>query len=463
VDSSSPVTPGDVVLKKYRVERLLGIGAMGIVAEATHLALDQRVAIKFMLPGKDAGGEQYARFIREARASVRLTSPHVTRVFDVGALDSGAPYMVMELLHGRDLDAVLKQRGPLPFAEAAELILQACEALAEAHAIGIVHRDVKPSNLFLTKAKDGTPCVKVIDFGISKSTTESLKLTQKEEILGSPSYMSPEQMRSSDVDARSDVWALGATLYELVAGAPPFSAHGIQELCAKVWFEPPTPLVTYRPDAPPAFAQVLAQCLEKDRERRWPSVAAFAAALAPHAPPRAAVYVGRVAFALGEQAEPARPTIELTPPPGARSGSVFSLGSTARAVVAPVGATRPRRGTAAAILGIAMGVLFLGAAGVVGWQIHREPVPAASASSVPGAAASSASLPPAPPRDAPAAMVTSIPAPDAGAPVEPSAKPSVSAATPSAPRAPKSKPPSPGPTPAPQAPAPRPKSTTYDQ
>jgi serine/threonine protein kinase len=250
VDSSSPVTPGDVVLKKYRVERLLGMGAMGIVAEATHLALDQRVAIKFMLPGRDTGGEQHARFIREARASVRLTSPHVTRVFDVGALDSGAPYMVMELLNGKDLDAVLKQRGPLPFDEAAELILQACEALAEAHAIGIVHRDVKPSNLFLTKAKDGTPCVKVIDFGISKPSHEALKLTQKEEILGSPLYMSPEQMRSSaDVDARSDVWSLGATLYELVAGVPPFDARGIQELCAKVWFEPPTPLVTHRPDA----------------------------------------------------------------------------------------------------------------------------------------------------------------------------------------------------------------------
>ena len=175
MDSSSPVTPGDVVLKKYRVERLLGMGAMGIVAEATHLALDQRVAIKFMLPGKDTGGDQYARFIREARASVRLTTPHVTRVFDVGALDSGAPYMVMELLNGRDLDAVLKVRGPLPIDEAAELILQACEALAEAHAIGIVHRDLKPANLFLTKAKDGTPCVKVIDFGISKASHESLE------------------------------------------------------------------------------------------------------------------------------------------------------------------------------------------------------------------------------------------------------------------------------------------------
>jgi tRNA A-37 threonylcarbamoyl transferase component Bud32 len=405
VENSSPVTPGDVVLKKYRVERLLGMGAMGIVAEATHLALDQRVAIKFMLPGKDTGGDQYARFIREARASVRLTTPHVTRVFDVGALDSGAPYMVMELLNGRDLDAVLKVRGPLPVDEAAELILQACEALAEAHAIGIVHRDIKPANLFLTRTKTGAPCLKVIDFGISKASNEALKLTQMQEILGSPLYMSPEQMKSSaNVDARSDIWSLGATLYELVAGVPPFDAKGIQELCAKVWFEPPTPLATRRPDVPASFAQIVERCLEKDRDRRWNSVVGLAAALAPHAPPRAAEYVERVAAALGEHAEAARPTIELTPALPQRGDLGRSGTSKLGALSIDGGTARPKQRAGAVLAMLVLAMVVLAAAGVMWWRTKKAPEPIAlsavpAQSTPPGGSSAEVPAPPDPRRE----------------------------------------------------------------
>jgi serine/threonine-protein kinase len=460
MDSAPHVSPGEVVLKKYRVERLLGMGAMGIVAEATHLGLDQRVAIKFMLPGKDPGGDQYARFIREARASVRLTSPHVARVLDVGALDSGAPYMVMELLQGRDLEAVLRERGPLPIDEAAELILQACEAVAEAHAIGIVHRDLKPANLFLTRTKSGLPCVKVIDFGISKASNDTLKLTQREEILGSPLYMSPEQMRSSAaVDARSDVWALGATLYQLIAGTTPFDARVIQELCAKVWFEPYTPLAQRRPDAPPAFDQgVIARCLEKDREKRFQSALDLARALAPYAPPRAAGYVERVAAALGDPAEAARAAVELAATEAARA----PLGSTARAVVSQAEKAATGRSKIAAAIGIALGVLVLGAAGVVGWERRRDPTPAAAVSSVPPPGASSAPIPTAQQRDEPAPQPGAAPTVDAAAPIAPTATPSATAA---ASKTSKARPASPAapPTAMPQTPAPKPKPNLYDE
>ena len=362
---ASPVKTGDMLAGKYRVEKLLGMGAMGVVVAATHVALKQRVALKFMLPGKAAGQEQHARFLREAQAAVRLRTQHVARVSDVGTLESGAPYMVMELLDGRDLEAVLHERGPLPIAEAVDYVLQACEAVAEAHALGIVHRDLKPANLFLTTGLDGKPCVKVLDFGISKHSGE-VKLTQEEAVLGSPLYMSPEQIRSSgNVDARSDVWALGVVLYELVAGWTPFHAERIMELVTKVNFEPPTPLAKYRPDAPSTLEAVLGQCLEKDRDRRMPSVAAFAAALVPYgSAPHAAIYAERVAAVLGEQFEPARPTAVFMPEPPApaEQSSSTAVGATANAltrssVTAPA---RPSRAWVFVAAALALGVVAVG-------------------------------------------------------------------------------------------------------
>src|SRR5262245_57586046 len=151
------VKEGDVLAGKYRIERVLGEGGMGVVVAAMHLQLDERVAIKFLLPGALHNPEAVARFAREARAAVKIKSEHVARVSDVGTLETGAPYMVMEFLQGRDLSAVLAQNGAFPLADAAEFVLQACEALAEAHALGIVHRDLKPANLFLANRADGSP------------------------------------------------------------------------------------------------------------------------------------------------------------------------------------------------------------------------------------------------------------------------------------------------------------------
>ncbi|HEY6462672.1 MAG TPA: serine/threonine-protein kinase, partial [Polyangiaceae bacterium] len=219
-------TPGLVVAGKYCVERVIGEGGMGIVVAATHEGLDQRVAIKFLLPDAMRNDDVVERFLREAKVAARVNSEYVARVTDVGKTEpDGIPFIVMEYLEGQDLGQMIDESGPLPLEEAAEIGLQACEALVEVHGAGIIHRDLKPSNLFVTRRADGSPCLKLLDFGISKFTShpsdESADpaLTATATIMGSPSYMSPEQLKSTkEVDSRTDVWALGAVLYEAFTG-----------------------------------------------------------------------------------------------------------------------------------------------------------------------------------------------------------------------------------------------------
>ena len=198
-----------IIAGKYRVESTLGFGGMGVVLAARHLQLDERVAIKVLRDDVTVDAEHVARFLREAQAAVRLKSEHVARILDVGTLPDGKPYMVMELLEGLDLGRLLQDQGQLARPLAVDLVLQTCDALAEAHAIGIVHRDIKPTNLFITSRRDGSPLLKVLDFGISKAqSTAELSLTQTSSMLGTPAYMSPEQMRSArNADARSDLWS----------------------------------------------------------------------------------------------------------------------------------------------------------------------------------------------------------------------------------------------------------------
>src|SRR6187455_1956003 len=167
-DKHATLKPGVVLAGKFRIERVLGQGGMGVVVAAHHLQLDEHVALKFLLPDALDNAEAVARFAREARAAVKIKSEHVARVTDVGRLDNGSPYMVMEYLNGTDLGDLVKSKGQLPVRDAVEFVLQACEAVAEAHALGIVHRDLKPKNLFLTRGVSGKPLVKVLDFGISK-------------------------------------------------------------------------------------------------------------------------------------------------------------------------------------------------------------------------------------------------------------------------------------------------------
>ena len=283
------VAAGDVVAGKYRIDRVIGAGGMGVVFAATHLALDERVALKFLLPEAAADAVTVARFLREGRAAAKIRSEHVARVFDVGKTEDGAAYLVMEHLEGQDLRALLRDHGKLPAASAVDFVLMACEALAEAHAAGIVHRDLKPSNLFLTQRADGSPCVKVLDFGISKIAAAGafeadMTMTGTSSLLGSPRYMSPEQMTCSrDVDARSDVWALGVILHELMTGERPYAGANIPELCMNIAGSSPTPLRGHLPDAPEGLERAITKCLARDRDLRHADVAELAMSIVPWA------------------------------------------------------------------------------------------------------------------------------------------------------------------------------------
>ncbi|WP_437725063.1 protein kinase domain-containing protein [Sorangium sp. So ce861] len=295
--SLAPVEPGTVLAGKYRVERIIGQGGMGVVVEARHIVLDERVALKFLLPAFTEHPEGSARFLREAKAGMRIKSEHVARVSDVGTLENGAPYMVMELLTGSDLARLLRDQGVLGLEDAVDYIVQGSEAIAEAHGLGIVHRDLKPANLFLTARADGSPLVKVLDFGISKMTTGAVDvLTGTDAALGSALYMSPEQMRQTrSVDHRTDIYALGVSLYELLAGRQPYYAETLPQLCSEVLTGTPTPLRDLRPDAPVPLAMVLEKAYARDREQRYASVAELVVALAPFAPARTYPTLVRIA------------------------------------------------------------------------------------------------------------------------------------------------------------------------
>ncbi len=278
--------PGTILLAKYRVEHLLGQGGMGVVVAARHLKLGELFAIKLMLPAALHNPEAVERFLREARAASKLKGEHVARVTDVDTFPDGLPYMVMEHLTGQDLSKVLDQRGTLSVEETALYVYQASEAIAEAHAKHIIHRDLKPSNLFLTQRANGTPCIKVLDFGISKDVDPNAKvakkLTQTGLMFGSPSYMPPEQMRNvKAVDTRTDIWALGMILYECVTGQVAFDANEFTELIAKVISDAPVAPSHLRPGLPPQFESIILKCLEKNPDRRFGSVRELMAALQP--------------------------------------------------------------------------------------------------------------------------------------------------------------------------------------
>jgi serine/threonine protein kinase len=276
-------SPGDILLGKYRAEGVLGRGGMGVVVAARHLSLDERVAIKFLLPDRLGDDESIQRFLREARAAVRIRSQHIARVTDVGTMENGAPYMIMEYLEGRNLQDVVAQDGPLPVALVVDLVLQASEALAEAHAQGIIHRDVKPSNLFLSRHADGSACVKVLDFGISKMPgSHDHALTRTGAVFGSPLYMSPEQLRSArDVDARTDIYSVGVVLYQSLTGRVPFAADDLPQLVYKIMNEAPVSPRALRAEIPATLEQAILTAMARDRESRFPTIADLASAIAP--------------------------------------------------------------------------------------------------------------------------------------------------------------------------------------
>lgn len=288
---------GSVIADKYRVVHKIGEGGYGVVLACDHLQMPSRVAIKVLK--NSASDIALERFYREARVLAQMQSDHVTRVYDVGALASGEPYLVMELLEGTDLSKMRKTRGALPVAEAVDYVLQACVGIAEAHLEGVIHRDIKPANLFVATLKDQRRVVKVLDFGISKANEAAsgpgTALTETGAMFGSPRFMSPEQLRSTkDVDERGDIWSLAMTLYELLAGKPAFHAPNMADLVMKILGERPAPLPVVAPHVPDALDAVIRKCIERDPAARYPSIAALAVALAPFSPERGGWWVERI-------------------------------------------------------------------------------------------------------------------------------------------------------------------------
>jgi serine/threonine-protein kinase len=280
------VREGDVLAGKYRVERIPGRSGLGVVVQVRHLELGQEVTLKFLVPDACAYPEFVQRFVREARAAVKIQGEHVARVTDVGRLEWGAPYMVREFLRGPDLAEVLKVRGPLPVTEAVDYIIQACEGVAEGHALGVVHRNLRPQSLVVTRRSDGTPLVKVFDFAAAESlhvnpfTERAVSLVGTSAIMASLPYLAPEQIRDPhDVDFRADVYALGAILHELLTGVPVYSADSAPALLAMVAADAAPPVRSLRPDAPGEIDHIVLRCLSKNRAIRYGSVAELALAL----------------------------------------------------------------------------------------------------------------------------------------------------------------------------------------
>jgi serine/threonine protein kinase len=412
--SISPIQVGDVVAGKYRVDRVLGEGGMGIVVAATHQQLDEKVALKFLRPSVASNPEIVARFVREARAAVKIRSEHVARVLDVGALESGAPYMVMEYLDGQDLAQTLAGRGSLPVSETITYVLQACEAVAEAHSLGTVHRDLKPANLFLARRPNGRPVVKVLDFGISKvASTGDAALTNASAMMGSPSYMSPEQMvAAGSVDVRADVWALGVVLYELLTGRLPFVAETMPELVGMILQSAHTPITALRPDVPPGLQATIDRCLQKDRNLRHRNVAELAAGLVPFGPPRSDLSLERISHVLGLTAGPEQTASASLSPAALAAGATFSPVTSSK--------TGPSRRRLLVLVPAPIVVIAASVGIFFAWPRSgrplQSPVPAATAALVAPAAVATASAGPATPAalTAPTAIpesVAALPAP----------------------------------------------------
>jgi serine/threonine protein kinase len=426
-----PVQPGEVLAGKFKVERILGAGGMGVVVAAMHLELDERVAVKFLLPQSIQGPEAAARFVREARNAVKIKGEHVARIIDVGRLENGAPYMVMEYLEGNDLSAQL-EKGQIAIEDAVDYVVQACDAMAEAHALGIVHRDLKPANLFLTKRSDGSAIIKVLDFGISKANVPDTKdagLTKTSAVMGSPYYMSPEQMKSSrDVDSRTDVWSLGVILYELLSGRPPFQGDTLPELLSAIMLDVPPPLQSLRADVPPELGAVLIKVLQKDRTQRYRNVGELSAALAPFAPVRSRYTLDRIGKITAQHAAP------VSVPPSNDATVALSGGANARTASAWSGTDgdkpAPRSKNVGVFVGLGAIVLIAGVLGTMLGQRSASPAAEPSAPAVRPVVAATPSMAPSP---APAiAVEPPQPALPVSAPVV-SAAPSVSVAVVSTP------------------------------
>jgi eukaryotic-like serine/threonine-protein kinase len=435
-----PFAPGQIINGKYEVVELIGVGGLGFVVAANHVELGEKVALKFLRPEAMSNAEAVSRFSREARASAKLRSEHVARVFDVGTLPDGSPFIVMEYLEGIDLGVLLHERGALPISLAVEYVLQTCEALATAHASGVVHRDIKPDNLFLNRRAQDLHVIKVLDFGISKvslarsSPAARHPLVETTMAMGSPIYMSPEQIRAAkDIDARTDIWSLGCVLYELLTNRLAFDASSITEVTAFILERETPSLRSARPDIPEPLELVIQRCLAKTPAQRFQNVGELAIALAPFAPPRARVLIERCCSIL-QGAGMTRAGLDQyrSPPPPAPDSALAGPISADASSTATVEASIRFVPSTSKSWPLAVAALLLVAAGAAGMLVRNgvnDPgsptlTPLAAPAALPSAEPSMAALP------SPSAPATpAAPAPDPPAPTGEAANtPEVSAA-----------------------------------
>jgi len=444
------VNPGDMLAGKFRVERVVGRGGMGVVIEATNVQLDQKVALKLLATGAD-DPSVVERFSREARAAARLRSEHVARVYDVGKDTLHGPFIVMEMLDGQTLADVIGSVGRVQMHRAIEYIIDACEGLAEAHARGIVHQDVKPANLFLVTGADGRPSIKLLDFGIATMRTKEREVDAKSShrSTGTPAYLAPEQLRGSvPVDHRADIWSLGCVLYELLVGERAFRATRFTELVTKILEAPPHPFPEDLGVPAPVVAAI-ERCLEKDPAKRFASTGELALALLPFARRRAHSAAARaVAHVKSGGLDPHLEMPSSMPPPPSDGSIDFPSSAHLRApgvpsfssmqstgpssappsgvvpASAPAPAAPPARRRAEGIL-VAGVLLLLVVGGVVLWLRAGAPAEHASDPSRAGAASLSAS---AGSSDAPAGSTSAVPSGVVAMRESPSPSPSPSAA-----------------------------------
>lgn len=366
--SGVPLGPGVRINERLVVDDIIGEGAMGIVYGATDVALRRKVAVKIVSPEYARDPEQLARFEREARAAAALTSEHVTRIFESGRISDGTPFIVMERLEGRSLERVVLDDGPQPPDRVVAWLKDALAGIAEAHDNGLVHRDLKPGNLFLAK-RGSASIVKVLDFGLVRELA-SPSITATGQSLGSPAYMAPEQVRGEKhVDARADVWAVGVTAYELLTGELAFGGASVPAVLTKILEREPEPLRRLRPDVSPALEAWIARCLAKKPADRFPNGRALLEALVHANDARAShpmsfqptvesrPVVSQASLAPTALAPPLRPSQPISPPtvygsPIAATGPPTAYGGATvvdsgpflpRPEVRPEGASRRRK------------------------------------------------------------------------------------------------------------------------
>jgi eukaryotic-like serine/threonine-protein kinase len=386
-EPDSPFAPGKVLASNYRIDRVTGRGRLCTVVAARHLQLDQLVAIKYVHVDPRKNPSVVARFLREARLATKIRSEHSVHIHDVQVLPDGRAYMVMDHLEGMDLRKML-EGGPLLVKRAIDYLLQACDAIAEAHVAGVVHCDLKPENVFLSH-KAGGAVIKVLDFGIATSDAKKGDSARARELasedrLATPAYMAPEQLTPhSGIDERADIWALGVLLYELVSGTLPFGNSPSEAVCTAITTRPPIPLGVALPNAPEGLEAIIHLCLAKERDKRYQNVAELAVALSPLAPSAVRPRIERIARMIRDAGGNV-PSMPPPPPIAFPSPPVIVPSEQPHAIDDGVAsselphASRPRRGLMKAIplvlLAASLGVVLL-----VRGSVASKPSPAPAA------------------------------------------------------------------------------------